>query len=107
MNTTEILKQMTGAAKVSFGDKWPEIKSYAESELKKLAETMSMIQKLSMSDSITPKQAKLLLEIQKNTARTVMLTMEGLGILTVEKALDNAFAVVKAPINTLLGWKLL
>ncbi|MEL6820447.1 MAG: hypothetical protein AAFP70_01700 [Calditrichota bacterium] len=107
MNTREVLKEMTLAAKGSLGDKWPEMKSYTESELKKLAETMSMIQKLSASDAITKKQAKLLLDIQKNTARTVMLTVEGMGLMAVEKTLDNAFAVVKTPINTLLGWKLL
>ena len=47
------------------------------------------------------------MEIQKNASRTVLLTIEGLGLLAVEAAINAALNVVKDAVNTGIGFTLL
>jgi hypothetical protein len=107
LNASELATKMLDAAKGVLSEKWPEIQDYAEGETKKLAQSLVMIEKLKLAGKINEEQAKLHFDIQKNAARTVLLTVEGLGILAVERALNAASAVVKDAVNTALGFALL
>jgi hypothetical protein len=107
LNVSELATKMFDAAKGVLSEKWPEIQDYAEAETRKLAESLVMIEKLKLARRINEEQAKLHFDIQKNAARTVLLTVEGLGILPVERALNAASAVVKDAVNTALGFALL
>ena len=107
LNVSELLKAMLEAAKGELEDAWPEIKEYAETEFRNLAQTMVMIERLHVENKITNKQGKLLLDIQKNTTRMVILTIEGLGIIAVERAINSALKAVKGTVNTAIGWVLL
>ena len=99
----ELAAKMFEAFKGTLTDKWPEIKDYAESESKKLAESLIMIEKLVITNQINEDQAKLYLDIQKNATRTVLLAIEGLGIIAVEQAINAAMDVLKDTVNTALG----
>lgn len=99
--------QMLMAAKGVLAKKWPKVKDYAEVEFKKLADTLEMIEKLFLAGTITEDEARLHLQIQKNAARTVLLTFQGLGMLAAEEAINAALGVLKAPVNAALGFKLL
>lgn len=107
LNISELAANMLDAAKQVLSEKWPEIEIYAESETKKLAESLAMIEKLKLAGKINEEQAKLLLDIQKNATRIVLLAIEGLGILAVEQALNAAFKSVKEVVNAALGFLLL
>lgn len=107
LNTSELAMDMLNATKEVLSEKWPELKDYAESETKKLAESFVMIEKLKLLGRINEEQARLHFEIQKNATRTVLLTSQGLGILAVEQALNAAFSVVKDTVNTALDFTLL
>lgn len=107
INVSQLTAQMVGAAKGELTDQWPEIKQYAEAEARKIAETIKMIAKLHAQGSISKKAARLHLRIQKNAAVTVLLTVEGLGILAVENAINAAVRAVKEAVNTALGFALL
>jgi hypothetical protein len=87
--------------------KAPGIKAYAESEAKKLAQTLLMIGKLRLSGKIDKEEAELHLEIQRNATRSVLLTIEGLGLLAVEQAINAALDSVKTTVNKALGFVLL
>jgi hypothetical protein len=45
--------------------------------------------------------------MQKNSALAVMLTVEGLGLLTVESAINAALGAVRDSVNTAVGFALL
>ena len=45
--------------------------------------------------------------MKRNTAQIVLLTIEGLGIITVEKAINAAMKVVKDTVNEALDFALL
>lgn len=104
---TVVGPKMLAAAKSILGKKWPKVKDYAELEFKKLADTLTMIEQLFLAGSISEDEARLQLEIQRNAARTVLLTLKGLGILAAEEAVNAALDVVKAPMNAALGFRLL
>lgn len=103
LNVQELLLSMMNAAESEFADKWPNVKDYAEPELEKLARTLVQIGKLTSTGEISEGEARLLLEMQKNTARTIMLTLEGMGLLIVEAAINSALSVVKDTVNGAIG----
>lgn len=107
LDVADMAAQMLKASKDVFAGKWPKVKNYAESEFKKLAETLVMIEKLRLSNQLTDEEAKLHLQIQKNAARAVLLTLQGLGLITVEQAMNTALSVVRKTVNTAVGFTLI
>ncbi|MCK9372617.1 MAG: hypothetical protein M0P91_05425 [Sulfuricurvum sp.] len=103
----QVFTSMVEAASGVFDKKWPGIKDYAEAEFKKLAITFAQIETLKLSGQISEAEASVLLEMQKNTTRAVMLALEGMSLLLVEEAINAALAVVKDSINTVLGFALI
>jgi hypothetical protein len=107
LNVSQIAKAMAAVFIGKLKDKAPDIKRYAESEAKKFGQTFSMIEKLFIAGKIDEEEARLHLEIQKNATRTVLLTIEGLGMLAVEEAINAALGEIKRAVNTALGFSLL
>lgn len=107
LKASQLGKDILAAFKGVFTEKWPDIKEYGEAEANKLAQTLVMIEALKISGKINEEQAMLHIEIQKNATRTVLLTLEGLGILAVEAAINAALNVVKEAVNTAVGFVLL
>ena len=106
LKVSELVKEMLTAAKAEVEDKWPDVRVYAETEAKKLAQTLIMIEKLKVAGKINRKQAKLLLDMQKQTSRVVFLTIEGLSLLVAEAAINAAIKAVRDLVNDAIGWKL-
>ena len=107
LSAAAIASTMVGAAKASLGKSWKQVKDFAPSELKKLAETLVQIGKLSVLGRITPGEASVLLDMQKNTARTVLLTIQGMGLIAAEMAINAALGAVRGLVNGALGFALL
>jgi hypothetical protein len=107
INVNEILEKMLDAAKDVLQNHWEEAKPFAEQELKSLAENLKLISQLKLEGKITEEQAKYYVNIQKSSVRIVLLTIEGLGILAVESAINAALDVVKTTVNTAIGWSIL
>ena len=107
LDVGELASKMFEAFKGKLSDKWPEVKDYAEAESKKLAENFVMIEKLRLTGEITEEQAKLHHEIQRNASRCVLLTVEGLGLVAVEQAINAAMEVLKETVNGALNFALL
>lgn len=107
LDATKLGKDILAAFNSALGDKWPDIKEYSESEAKKLAQTLVMIEVLKASGKINKEQAALHLEMQKNATRMVLMTIEGLGILAAEAAISAALNDVKDIVNTAIGFTLL
>jgi len=107
LNVDELASKILDAFKEQLSDKWPEVKDYAESESKKLAENFVLIEKLKISGKITERQAKFHYEIQKNASRSVLLAVDGLSLIAVEQAINAAMEVLKDAVNKALGFSLL
>lgn len=107
MKVSDILAPMVTAAKDSMGKDWPKVKDYGEPELKKLAQSLVDITKLTTSGKVNTQQAKALLRIHRNTTMIVMLTIEGLGVIAVENAINAALDAARKAVNTAAGIALL
>ena len=98
---------MLNAAGSELGERWPEARDYAETEFKKTAETLLLIDKLLREEKIDQERARLHFEFQKASMKTVLLTVEGLGLLAAERAINAALDVVRKTVNRALGFGLL
>lgn len=103
----ELAKAMIGAAKGKLRKQWPIIKEFMTAEAKKSAETFASIERMRLAGSISPKEARLLAEMQRNSSKAVLLTVEGLGLLAAESAINAAFNAVSTTVNRALGFTLI
>jgi hypothetical protein len=107
LDVANLAERMLKASKAVFKGRWSKVRAYAESEFKKLAETLALIERLRASGEISEAEAALQLQIQRNATRTVLLTLKGLGLLTVEDAINAALGVVRKTVNTAVGFALI
>lgn len=107
IDVSALLTNMLNAAKGPLLQKWPEAKDYAETEFKKIGESILFIEKQRLIGKMTEEQAKLHLGMQKNASMAVLLTLEGLGLLAVEAAINAALQVIKEVVNTALKFPLI
>jgi hypothetical protein len=91
----------------SLKDKAPDIEAYAKSEGVKMAQCLATIATLLAAGTIGEEEARLHLDIQKQAARAILLTIEGLGALAVEAAINAALGVAKGAVNSALGFVLI
>ncbi len=107
LDTAVLLNQMLGAAKSVLKDKWPQVKSYAEMESKKMLETVAEIQRMRLTGEIDEEQARLLMDMQKHAARAVLLATEIMGLAAAEQAINAALGAVRDTVNKAVGFILL
>jgi len=107
LDIAQLAKDMSAAFVGSLKGSVPDIESYADGEAQKFAHSLAMIEQLLLNGTIDQDEAALHLQIQKNASRTVFLTINGLGILAVEAAINAALAVVQSTVNTALGFALI
>jgi hypothetical protein len=100
---TSILTAMKGV----LDERWPDIKDYAGGESQKLAHSLVQIATLRATGQITEGECSVMLEMQKNATRTVLLAVEGMGLIMVEMAINAALAAVKGVVNDAIGFALL
>ena len=107
----ELLTDMLGAAesaiKTDFVKFAPEIKEGIKQTLRNIAERLVQIEKLKLSHDITEREAKQLIEMQKENAKIELLTLEGLSEILIQDALSAAFKIISGVVNKALGWALL
>ena len=107
LDAAELARAMITAARGKLKKQWPVIREYAEAEARKTAETLVMIEKLRETHDISPTEARLLMDMQRNAAKSILLTVEGLGLLAAEGAINAAVSVVQTTVNKALGFDLI
>lgn len=107
LDISDLIPDMLAAAGGVLQDSWSEAKDYAEAEFRKTAETLALIARLYGDGTISEERARLHLEFQKSSTKTVLLTIEGLGVVAAEQAVNAALGVAKDAVNTTLGFVLI
>ncbi|MBL4674754.1 MAG: hypothetical protein JKY70_00875 [Mucilaginibacter sp.] len=107
LDFSNLFSDMLGAAKTQLADKWPAVESLATSSIKTLAQSLIEIEDMSLNKTITKEQATLLLDLHKNTAKMVLLSVEVIGIVAAEQAINAALDIVKDTINKTIGFGLI
>jgi hypothetical protein len=99
LSVSDLVTDMLGAAKTSLGKDFSKAKDFAKPEFQRLARSLVDIVKLVAEKKVNQQQAKSLLEIHRNTTKVVLLTIQGLGIIAVENAINAALDVVRTTVN--------
>jgi hypothetical protein len=109
LNIDQLLQAMLKAAAPPLQKAWPNMKDYAATEFQKYLIQVQHIQEMKAQGTVSEDQAHFLLDMQKNSMRSVLLTSEGLGLLAVEAAINAALDAVRDTINTAIGggWKII
>jgi hypothetical protein len=107
LDLQDAAEKMAGAASVVLRAQWPTIRSYADTEFRKLAQTLELILKEQATGQISNQEAAILLDMQKQATRGVLTAVQGLGAVAAEEAIDAALGAVKGVVNGALGWTLI
>jgi len=107
IDVAALTKQMFDVAFAVLKGKAPTISGYLQGECTKIASTFATIEGEVQSGQITQPEAAILLDMQKSATRSVLLSAEGLGLLTVEQAINAALDVARPIVNAALGFTLL
>ncbi len=103
----DLSKPMLDAVRASLAQDWKKVEHYAQPEFNRLARSLADIATLAAEGAISAAEARSLLSIHRNTTRTVLLTVEGMGVIAVEKAINAALGAVKDAVNRAAGVTLL
>ncbi len=107
LDTSTLAKEMMAAAKDNLGKFWKQVKPFAENETANMANKLLMIEKLKLAGKINKSEALLHIEIQKSAFRTVLLSVEGLGLIAVENTINAALGSIAKVVNKAIGWQIL
>ncbi|HEX5050779.1 MAG TPA: hypothetical protein VFZ65_03305 [Planctomycetota bacterium] len=78
-------------------------REYGKAEADKMARTAVLLAKGVAAGTIDEDEANLVLDVQRNASRSILLTIKGLGIVSVEKAINAAMEVLRKGIEAATG----
>jgi hypothetical protein len=107
LDVGSLATQMLGAALPILQKDAQDAKSFATTEFSKIAQTIASIAGQLAGGEINQAQAVLYLNMQKNASQTVLLSLQGLGLLAVEAAINAALGIIKTTVNTAVGFALI
>ena len=99
LSIKKLVADMLGAVKASLGKDWPKAKDFAKPEFQRLAASLVDIGRLALAGKVNEQQARALLAIHRNTTQIVLLTIEGLGVIAVENAINSALDTIRTTVN--------
>ncbi|HET8775272.1 MAG TPA: hypothetical protein VFP80_15845 [Thermoanaerobaculia bacterium] len=99
--------EMLAAARAALANRTPALQVMAEAELRRLAGALADIGSMLASGDLDPDRAKLLANIHQLAFRTVLRSVEGLGILPTEHAMQAVTRVAAGAVNPIVGFKLI
>ena len=103
INVKMLARSVIDAAREVAGDRWPSQRAVAELELRKLAQSAADIEQLVRGGHVDHDHARVLFDIYRTTARSALLSAEGIGAVTAEKVVKASIAVIGKAITHNLG----
>jgi hypothetical protein len=107
MDAQELISPIAAAVKPVLTKWGGDAKDYVDGESVKMATTLANIAKLRASGQIDNDQAAALLDMQKHAMQTVFLTVEGIGLIAAQQAVEAGLQAVKDIVNKGIGFALL
>jgi replicative superfamily II helicase len=107
LNIKELVRKMLEASKEPLRENFEEAKDFAEQSYKTVLENAELLARKTVNGDITEEQAKILLRMQIRAAESVLLAIEGIGILAAQRAVNAAINVIKDAVNAILPVQLL
>jgi len=102
-----IAEAVLAAIKPVLAKSWNDVQDFAKTESTKLAQTLANIEQLKLSSQIDEDQARALLDMQKQAMQSVLLAVEGIGLVTAQSAINAGLGAIKGLVNGALGFPLI
>jgi len=107
LDAAQLTTAMVNAALGVIKKQTPDIMAYAATEFRQIADAMAWIAVGAATGHMTAEEAALHLKIQRGASINVAKTVQGLGELEAEAAINAALAAVRETVNAALPFKLL
>jgi len=106
MNTsqTQYLSAMLDACNKAKFNNWNTIKPHAENEFNSLLQVLLWLAKMRQNDEITTEQARIHVDIQKNTMRTRLMTLPSVTMVDAEHIINTAIDSIRTDFYTQMDW---
>nr|CAA6824040.1 MAG: Unknown protein [uncultured Thiotrichaceae bacterium] len=106
-NKKQLRRNMREATKNELGVLWPDVREYMEAENRKMIESLKMIHELRKLNRIDLEMAQALIQGQKEARTTLLLSIDGLKVIMIERTLNAALDSIRESVNTVLDFELL
>ncbi|MEP7262996.1 MAG: hypothetical protein ABI772_00785 [Bacteroidota bacterium] len=103
INTNQIVNDSIIVVKTILGSRWESFKPFAEHELRQFSENAEFLAKLKLAGEINDDEFKARLDIQRMAFKTVMLGIEGIGIVTAQEAINKVIDIVAKAVKTAIN----
>ena len=98
---------MIDAARAEVEGRWPQLRALAEVELRALAHSLIGVAQLLADGEIEETHARQLVHMHQIAARTVLLSIHGIALLTAERAIHAGVRAAAKAINGVVKLTLL
>jgi len=103
LNITQVVNDMLQAALPHLSKGGQQASTFASHEFQQYIINMKHIQTMAEEGNITDQEAQFLVDQYKMSMKAVLLTVEGLGVIATQKAINAAIDVLNSALNTALG----
>jgi hypothetical protein len=79
------------------------VRTFAETEMQKLAATAVLIQSGNSKGTLSDTQAQILLSMQANASQAVLTAVETVGMIAAQDAINAAIQVLTSAVNKAVG----
>jgi hypothetical protein len=107
LDVSALAQSMLTAAEGPLAADWKTVQPYAQTQFTNIAQQIVDIEGQLATNSINKAQASLLLDMQTNASRAALLTVEGIGLLAAQDAINAALGAVATAVNGALKITLL
>ena len=107
IDTALLVQNMLAAVKQVLQLHWSDVRSFAETEMQKLAATAVLIETGQADDTISAAQAQILLSMQANASQAVLTSIETVGMIAAQDAINAAIQVLTTAVNKAVGFAIL
>lgn len=83
---------------------WKSINPFISNELKSFVLMLSWIKEMKEKNEMDVEQARIHLDIQKNTTRTRLMALPEMNLLTTDQLLNQSIDAVRKEIYEYVGW---
>ena len=90
---------MIDAARAQVAERWPQLQALGEVELRRLAQSLADVAVLAAEGKVSEPHARQLVHMHQISARGVLLSIEGIALLTAEQAIHAAVRAAAKAIN--------
>ena len=100
---TKILNESFAVSKDILKKSWKNLEPYAEHEFRQFAENAEFLASLKLTNQIGDEELAARMEIQRLSLKNVLLTIEGIGLVTAQNVVNAVFSIVQKAIEGALN----